>query len=164
MSSKNRKRKAEFYHYRDCGLDNVWLQGGYEEVVSPYGKGVVIHDLDGLHQCIAHCLVNKPAPLTGAEFRFLRTELDLSQSTMGELCGRGERTVRDWETRGEPVEEPANTIIRFVYEQRYNPTANFEGLSKNIRELQAVDKALHELKLQSTNKGWQPIQSAGSAA
>jgi putative transcriptional regulator len=142
------------YHYRDCGLENVWIEGGFDVVDSPYGSGVAIHDLDGLHQCIAHCLVNKPGSLTGREFRFLRTELDLSQSAMGELCGRGERMVRDWETRDEPVDEPANTIIRVVYEQRFRPSANYEELSKAIRQLQAIDKELHELKLTMTADGW----------
>lgn len=154
MGTKNRNKQAKLHQYRDSGLDNVWIEGGYEEISSPYGDGVVIHDLNGLHRCIAQCLVDKAGPLTGAEFRFLRTELDLSQATLGDLCGRGERTIRDWETRDETVEEPANTIVRFVYQQRYNPSANFEGLSKSIRKLQSADKHLHELKLQSTTNGW----------
>ena len=132
MMKDTEHNTPKLHHYRDCGLDNVWIAGGFEDIDSPYGPGVSIRDLDGLHRCIAHCLVKKPGPLTGREFRFLRTELDMSQSMMGLLCGREERTVRHWETRDEVVEEPANTIIRFVYEQRFKPTANFEGLSKTM--------------------------------
>jgi DNA-binding transcriptional regulator YiaG len=146
----------ERYHYRDSGLDNVWLEGGFEHVKSPYGDGVRIEDLDGLHRCIARCLIEKPGLLSGAEFRFLRTELDLSQSTMGQLCGREERAIRGWEAGDRPIDEGANKLIRFVYEQRFNPTANtkYEELSKKIEELQALDKKLHELKLVSTAAGW----------
>jgi DNA-binding transcriptional regulator YiaG len=150
----SKKQNAHVHHYIDCGLDNVYLQGGFQEIRSPYGNGVAIHDLDGLHRCIAQCLVVKPGPLNGAEFRFLRTELDLSQSTMGELCGRKERIVRDWETKNGIVGEPANTIIRIVYKERYDPTATFEGLSKQIRRLQALDKEHYELKLVETAEGW----------
>jgi putative transcriptional regulator len=156
MKSENKTPKR--YHYRDCGLENVWIEGGYDEIDSPYGPGIAIHDLDGLHRCIAHCLVTKPRPLTGPEFKFLRTELDLSQFALGGLCGRGERTIREWETRDEPVEEPANTIIRFVYEQRFKPSANFEELSKTIKQIQVLDKELHEMKLKNTAEGWKPVE------
>ena len=155
MNRDNKTPKR--YHYRDCGLDNVWIEGGFDEVASPYSMAVAIHDLDGLHRCIAQCLVRKPGPLTGPELRFLRNELDLSQLALGGLCGRNERTMREWETRDVPVEEPANTIVRFVYEQRVNPATSYEELSRTIRQLQALDKELHELKLRSTAEGWKPV-------
>lgn len=163
MNSENKKESVKRYQYRDCGLDNVWIEGGFEEIESPYGPGIAIHDLDGLHRCIASCLLTKHGFLTGAEFRFLRTELDLSQPIMGDLCGRGERTVRDWESRDELVDEPANTIIRFVYEQRHNPSANYEGLSRKIKQLQARDKEFHELKLRRTAEGWKADQCSEAA-
>lgn len=164
MSTKAEKvekaeTKQKSHRYLECGLNNVWISGGFDEIPGPNGERTIsIRDLEGLHRCIANCLIKKPAPLTGAEFRFLRNELDLSQSTMGRLCGREERIVREWETRGEAVGEPANTIIRFVYEQRYNPSAQFEEVSKTIGQLQALDKELHELKfkIKSTESGWEP--------
>jgi len=36
------------YHYRECGLDNVWLLNGYELHDTPYGKGVSFVDVEGL--------------------------------------------------------------------------------------------------------------------
>jgi DNA-binding transcriptional regulator YiaG len=150
----------EPYHYRDCGLENVWLCGGFERSTSPYGEAVFVRDVEGLHTCIAKCLVAKQGALSGAEFRFLRTELDLSQSAIGMLFGCGERTVRNWEASEDGVAEPANTIIRFVYMQRHEPTANFEAVSKAIRELQLVDKKTFELKLHATANGWKPIDGA----
>lgn len=141
------------HHYTESGLDNVWLAGGFEEIENPYGAGVTIHDIDGLHRCIADWLLHKPESLTGAEFRFLRMELDLSQATMGGLCGRNERSVRDWES-SEKVPEPANRIIRVIYRQRYDRTATFEGMSKEIEELQRLDREVHELRLKVTKEGW----------
>ena len=64
--------------------------------------------------------------------------------------------VRNWETRDEPVDEPANTIVRFIYAQHIKPSANYVGFAKRIRELQALDKRFHELKLKSTSEGWKP--------
>jgi putative transcriptional regulator len=156
--------KQDVHHYLESGLDNVWIEGGFTKVTGPDGEeSISITDLDGLHRCIAKILLQKTSSLTGAEFRFLRTELDLSQTTMASLCGRQERTVRDWEA-GESVEEPANTIIRFVYEQRFNPSAKFEDMSKQIKQIQELDKQLHELKLKSTQHGWKPSCELKKAA
>lgn len=152
-----RGERVKRYHYRESGLDNVYLEGGFEIVKSPYGEGVAIEDLEGLHRAIAQCLIEKPAPLSGAEFRFLRTELDLSQEAMGALCGRNERTVRLWETREEPIEEPANLLVRHIYRERFDRSATYEGLYEQIRRFQALDKEIHELKLAITKKGWQVI-------
>jgi len=79
---------------------------------------------------------------------------------MGDLCGRKERRLRDWEKNNEKVPDPANTIIRIVYKERYDPTATFEGLSKDIRNLQTLDRKTHEIKLISTTDGWREKQSA----
>jgi DNA-binding transcriptional regulator YiaG len=149
MNALKQQEAPKLHQYVDCGLNNVWLEGGFDDVESPYGPGIAIHDMEGLHRCIAQCLVQRPGPLTGSEFRFLRTELDLSQYAMGVLCGRNARTIRKWETEDEVVEEPANTIIRHVYDQRTNPSdaKNYEERSKLIQQFQAVDKQLHETKL-----------------
>lgn len=157
MSTETQSKQA-VHHYRECGLDNVWIEGGFEIIKAPGGEDAIsITDLNGLHRCIADCLLEKPGLLSGAEFRFLRTELDLSQTSMAALCGRQERTVRDWETRDDAVEEPANTIIRFVYKQRNDPSVKFEEMSKQIKRIQELDKELHELKLElkNTKQGWE---------
>jgi len=152
------KSKKNVHHYLDCGLENVFLEGGFEVIDTPYGQGITIDDLDGYIAVLLIALSKKPMPLNGKEFRFLRTELDLSQTTMGELCGRKERRLRDWEKNNENVPDPANTIIRIVYKERFDPTVTFEGLSKDIRNLQALDRKAYEMKLVSTDDGWREEQ------
>ena len=34
--------------YNDAGLRNVWLENGYQEEHTAYGKGLVIDDIEGL--------------------------------------------------------------------------------------------------------------------
>ena len=143
------------HHYLDCGLDNVWLTSGFKPISTPYGDGISIEDMDGLHKCIAQCLIDKAGNLTGKEFRFLRTELDLSQEVMGELCGVNERTIRNYERDDKNVIEPANTIIRVIYRERYDPNATFEGMRKTIIQLQKLDKQLFEIRLAATENGWE---------
>jgi DNA-binding transcriptional regulator YiaG len=155
--------KDNLHRYVDCGLDNVYLNGGFEVEETPYGKAVSITDLDGLHKSIAQCLISKPQSLTGKEFRFLRTELDLSQETMGELCGVNDRTIRKWENEDESVKDPANMIVRVIYRERYDPAVTYENLSKKIRRLQQLDKQLFELMLSSTDNGWQASNNCEAA-
>lgn len=155
--------RRKLHHYVESGLDNVYLEGGFKIVESPYGKGVAITGLDGLHRCIAECLIVKPGPLSGAEFRFLRKELDLSQDAMGMLCGRNARTVREWE-KSEKVEEPANTIIRVIYKERDDKSATFEDMARMIAEIQKLDKQLFEMKLMATDGGWKDCSGNFRAA
>ncbi len=80
------------YHYTECGLDNVWLENGYEvETHKNYGDLVCISNPRGLHDAIGRLLVRLPRTLFGSEFRFLRTELDMSQRILAETLGVGEQ-------------------------------------------------------------------------
>ena len=73
------------YHYTESGLDSVYLQNGCEIVTSRKGKGVIIQDIDGLHEAIGQDIVGNKKKLRGKEFRFLRNELLLSQGVLGAL-------------------------------------------------------------------------------
>ena len=84
------------YRYTEGGLTNVWLSNGFREEDTPYGKGVSIEDVEGLHRVIGMKLVKERAQLTGAEFRFLRKELGLSQAKLAGCINRehGSQGVR----------------------------------------------------------------------
>lgn len=81
------------YHYTLCGLDNIYLLNGYEEYETPYGKGVSINDIDGLHLAIARDIINSPRRLLPEEFRFLRKEMKCSQGSFGLTIGVNEQTI-----------------------------------------------------------------------
>lgn len=125
---------ADHYHYRECGLDNVWLVNGASLESTPYGKGVSIPHIEGLHSYIAQTLCDKPSPLTGREFRFLRKELDFSQKLLGEMFGRTERMIRDTESK-EEVKEPYNLFIRHLYLESIRPDSSYTELFERLRTL-----------------------------
>ena len=81
------------YHYRECGLRNVWLANGYDEHDTPYGPGIAIHDVEGLHRAIAHGIVNKGGKLTGTELRFIRQEMSLSQAKLATMLRHATTTA-----------------------------------------------------------------------
>jgi DNA-binding transcriptional regulator YiaG len=103
------------YHYTDGGLRNVWLVNGYEVRQTPFGEGVVIHDLDGLTRAICLALAEKPASLTGVELRYIRSAgMLLSQPALGRLIGVDGQTVARWEKSGR-VPRMADKTVRLHY-------------------------------------------------
>src|SRR5262245_42274265 len=104
------------YRYLGAGLSNVYLKNGYKIVETPFGQGVKIHDIDGLHDALAEAIVHSSDPLTGQEFRFLRNQLELSQAALGELLGASEQSIARWEKgRGKKIDAPAERLFRVLY-------------------------------------------------
>lgn len=137
------------YHYRESGLPHVWLENGYRERKTAHGLAVSIEDVDGLHCLIGRELVRKPK-LTGAEFRFLRKELDLSQNAVGQLLGVSGQAVALWERHGRVPEPPAR-LLRVLYSEKHQGNAKIEAM---LRELADTDRATAE-RLQFTHaKRW----------
>lgn len=142
--------KDKGYHYIECGLPNVWLLNGYEKSQTPYGDGVAIHDVDGLHRCIAGVLCDKPDRLTGAEFRFLRRELDFSQTMIGELLGLTSRQIRHIETGTTGVKNPYNLLIRHMYLASIDIHRTYIDVFERLRE---IDVQWHEQLSLATHEG-----------
>lgn len=107
------------YHFTDNGLRNVWLENGYAERDTPYGEAISFHDLEGLTRAICSALVRKPGKLSGAEFRYLRSTMHLSQSALGKLLGCTEQAVAKWEKLGR-VPKAEDCLIRLIYTQEHD--------------------------------------------
>lgn len=141
------------YHYKECGLNNIYLRNGYEQVETAEGIAVGIHAVDELMRVIAEGVATKRGHLTGRELRFLRVELDLSQKALGELMGKSDQSVANWEKGEVPIPVLADKAIRDMYLESIGkgPVA---GLLKDLSQL---DRQYHELKceLEETALGWQ---------
>lgn len=161
MKSKTAIDEAKSYHYVQCGLNNVWLLNGFTIEDSPYGEGVSIVDIEGLHACIARALCDKPHPLSGREFKFLRRELDLSQKRIGEILGCKDRSIRDLEKK-EEVAEPSNSLIRHIYLESINPDSVYLELFESLRASDVIENAVDErLELAPNDNGdWAVTRAA----
>jgi putative transcriptional regulator len=143
---------SEGYHYIGCGLGNVWLKNGCTMREDAYGTSVEIEDLEGLHRTIGRELVNKVAPLTGAELRFLRIEMDLSQRRLGELLGREGQTVALWE-KGEQLQEGTDYLVRHIYRQFVGEQSSYV---EEVDRLRALDQREYEdgFAFEDGTDGW----------
>ena len=142
------------YHYTDGGLQNVRLANGYRVQKTPYGEAVAIDDLEGLTQTICMTLTKKPSKLTGAEFRYLRNGLMLSQPSLGQMLGVSGQAVALWEKTGR-VPKMADAMIRLFYTAHTNGHEQVKNIVTALNESERFTVTLSE-----TAKGWQASTEA----
>lgn len=138
-------------HYTSCGLRNIWLSNGYDERDTPYGKASSIRDAEGLHRAIGRWLVANKPRLSGAEFRFLRKELGISQGALAQMLGNDEQSVSLWERRGQ-VPVWADRFLRALYRETTEGNAQIRAM---VDRLVQLDQDEHErLTFQRARSGW----------
>ncbi len=134
------------YHYTECGLRNVWLVNGYGMQRTPYGEGVAIRNLDGLHRVIARRLVRLPRTLAGREFRFLRKELELSQENLADYLGCNVQALARWEKGKSRVAKPAERLLRLLYREADEGDTAIMALIKRIGSRGPAERARMEFE------------------
>ncbi len=116
------------YHYTACGLDDVYLISGYEIERTSYGKGISIKNADDLHEAIGMFLVSNKKLLSGKEIRFLRHQMDLTQSEMARLFGTSAQQVARYEKEECDMPGPADRILRLLYSEHMQRTIHVRDL------------------------------------
>lgn len=140
------------YQYAGCGLFNVFLKNGYELVSTNYGEGVTIHNLDALHEPIGHAIVESASALNGAEFRFLRVELGLTQEALALMIGKDVQSIARCETGvSKRVDPAAERILRIVYHERFKQPGTIEAL---LRKVEASAPAPRKFIARESKSAW----------
>ena len=142
------------YHYTDGGLRNVWLANGYEITQTPYGEGVSFHNLDGLTRSICMALTRKASPLTGAEFRYIRSAgMLVSQPALGKLMGIDGQSVARWEKTSK-VPLWADKLVRLLYAAQVNGD---EPIAKAVERIKTVERLIKQKIVVRESRGqWRP--------
>jgi transcriptional regulator with XRE-family HTH domain len=100
-----------FRRLSGVGLPHVYLASGF--TVDSEGDGATSYrELDGLYIAIARAIAMRPGRLTGAELRFLRKRMNLSQAQVGEIVGKTDQVVAKWEKGQLPVPKADGVDIR----------------------------------------------------
>jgi len=143
------------YHYTDSGLDDVFLENGYAEHETPYGKGISIEDSAGLHRAIGQWLIERPTPLNGAELRFLRLEMELTQRDLAGIIGSTEQTLRLWEkSRGKFIPGPPDRLVRALFSEKLGGDQHIHDMLKRLADL---DRLEHDKTcFRRTKQTWKP--------
>ncbi|SDD89561.1 helix-turn-helix domain-containing protein [Rhodospira trueperi] len=108
----------DLYHFTECGLDDVWVEG-VEETVDEDGDTVlVVPRVQALHRLIVRALIGRDGPLIGAEVKAIRTEMGLTQAELGDLLRKEALTVGRWERGETPIDPNADAVLRLVSNER----------------------------------------------
>ena len=108
--------KKKTYHYKECGLDNIYLDNidvcscqkcGEEEVCIP--------NIPDLHRLIGKRLVMQKQPLSGKEVRFLRKHSGLAAKRLAEIIAVDGATLSRWENENQPISPQNDRLIRMIY-------------------------------------------------
>lgn len=149
---------ARPYHYTESGLDTVYLLNGYEIVGTSKEKGIVIQNIDGLHQAISRDIISNNKKLSGSEFRYLRTELLMSQALLAQLLHVRELTIARWEKGQTKIPLTADATIRLLYQEHIggNQTAN-AAQSSRWRSKRAVCGVFLKILTAQSALIWGPL-------
>jgi len=142
------------HHYTDSGLDNIYLENGYTIHHTPYGEGVSIQDTTELHKVIGRWLVSLPKPLTGAELRFLRIEMGMTQRDLAAVLNADEQAVRRWEkAREKSFQGSADRLLRALYIEYIDGEGGIRALVDRLAELDQIEH-IEAVCFQETTEGW----------
>lgn len=145
------KTKTKMYHYTESGLNSIWLINGYKIHTTALGKGVAIDDVVGLHRCVALHIINNKSHMSGAEFRFLRKELDMSQAILASAIGKDAQSVARWEKHGR-IPKMADRFLRVLF-QAY--TDGHEEIKPLIERLNELDQQRYErMQFKKSGNDW----------
>jgi putative transcriptional regulator len=154
------------YHYKESGLDNIFLENGYRVHKTPYGEGVSIQDTAGLHKAIGRWLISLPKPLNGAELRFLRLEMEATQRDLAAVIGTSEQSLRLWEKHRKKalpntvgVPGSADRLLRAIYSEYVGGDGTVRRMLDRLAQLNQVETT--QAQFRETNRGWKQRSTPG---
>lgn len=145
------------YHFTACGLDNVWLANGFEIKQTPFGEAVKINNLDGLHRAIARGLAADPSRLNGAEVRFLRSFLGVSQEGLGDIVDVTRATVARWEkneNRTKPIDGACSRLLRIFCMKQLEGNEKVGQMLDMLADVDAKQHGSTRMQLAAENNVW----------
>lgn len=158
---------GQMYHYKEVGLEYIWLRDGFEYCDTPRGRAVRIHNREELHAAIARWVVTAPNRLRGKEVRYLRSMLNLSQEGLGKLLRHSRATIARWE--GEPEKSiPAGSEewLRIVYMKKAEgdlAVCKLVELLTELDELKNGRSVVREARFKDDNDGGWKESGSGLA-
>ena len=148
--------ESEAYHYRACGLDDVFLLNGFTREQTDYGSGVSVHNADELHCAIGLRLIMDCQPLNPREFRFLRKQMSLTQEELASRLKVNAQTVARYEKEETGIPGPTDGLMRMIYVLSLIPADKRQEILDEIMELLEEPAQAGEgvMYFERTNHGW----------
>jgi len=130
------------YHYKESGLENVYLMNGYtiEEVDGE--EYVSIDSVDELWKAIGLNLVTNKKLLSAKEVRFLRSQMDKTQAEVASVLRVDDQTVARWEKGKVTLSGTADVAFRMLF--LMSKVAQPEGTEILVSWLETIKKLIEK--------------------
>lgn len=157
--------KQNSYHYKDCGLDYVYLLNGFDVIDHPeMGRCISIHDIDGLNKTIIKFISEELPCIRGQEVRFIRSFLRFSQTQISTLIGNDMRTIQRWEEeRDKPIPKPSDKFLKLFLSAHLDGSTLAEKICDILKEIKEENtkivkkenyRKLSHMEFCDTSNGW----------
>jgi putative zinc finger/helix-turn-helix YgiT family protein len=124
------------HHYKECGLNNILLEGVEMCTCSCGEKIVNIPAMPNLHNVIGLDIIKKKALLNGKEVRFLRKNMGMAAKKLAEIIGVDNATISRWESDDQRISRSNDRFIRLVYSEiKGHPTEEIKHLVEAFGEI-----------------------------
>ena len=111
-----RTKRQQTYHYKQCGLDNVYLLNIELRVCESCGTKIPrLTRMPQLHATIARAIALQPCPLRGQDVRFLRKQLGYSAKEWATFLRTDASTLSRWENDQQEIGTQSDCLIRLLY-------------------------------------------------
>ncbi|RAP42004.1 hypothetical protein BYZ73_06505 [Rhodovulum viride] len=148
-------RDAQPYVYKISGLDDVILLNGFVREETDYGPGISIDNIDNLHEAIALRIISMKKTLSSRDFRFLRVEMNMTQSELGKLLGIDGQTVARYEKGESRISGPVDRLLRFLFVFRLLPEeARAELIAKIQDTIERDEMRDYTPRFREENGSW----------
>jgi putative zinc finger/helix-turn-helix YgiT family protein len=108
--------KDKSYHYKESGLDFVYLVGVLQYRCPKCGEmSVEIPRINDLHLLIGKALICRKGLLAGDEVRFLRKEIGMKGKELAAALSMEPETYSRWENGKRPVKACHDKSLRMIY-------------------------------------------------
>ncbi len=115
----------ERHHYKECGLDTVYLENVEVCQCQRCNEQVVrIPEIPRLNLVIGESLLQKNSILDGKEIRFLRKNMGLKAIDLQNILGVNNATISRWERGKQKISPSHDRLLRVVY-------AHIKGVARN---------------------------------
>jgi putative transcriptional regulator len=109
-------KSQQSYHYKECGLDNVFLKNIELRVCEVCGlRAPRLLRMRELHGTLARAVAMQPCPLRGMDIRFLRKQLGYSAKQWATFLRIDTSTLSRWENGQQEIGTQSDTLIRLLY-------------------------------------------------
>ncbi|MDP1571929.1 MAG: helix-turn-helix domain-containing protein [Vicinamibacterales bacterium] len=135
--------------YAESGLDNVRLLNVPVWVCTNGHEELAVPAVTELHAMLAQLIIRKPAPLRGAEIRFLRRQTGLQAKEFAERIGLTPVSLSRFETNARHATRRVDLLIRLaaaalIAGRDGNPFPS--DLAPLVERLEAWDVGSHTLR------------------